>query len=286
MNYRGIIQCCVFAVRDGPAWLKSLRYGVVLIMLLNCTNAFGANITLVTDFLVRMKPEGLALELMTENRGDVPAHDVQLEVIAEDKVLAGPVVKKLDVDEQASVNFTLADVLGIPGRYPVVIRTNYKDANGYPFTALSVGFHDYQSSLTPAVFIRGETIRLPVGGKVRVSFVLRNDGWTAQDIDLALYIPNELSVMHQPSVIELGSQQKRTLEYEVENFSALANSRYQIPLVGQYEKNGKHFSVAGSAVVLLVDDARPAVKPVWIWVLLCGLMPGVIIFQRLKKQWA
>ncbi len=286
MNYRGIIQSCMFAGSDGAVWLKPLRYGMVLIIMLNCTQAFGANITLVTEFLVRMKPQGLALELMTGNRGDVPAHDVQFEVVAGDEVLVAPVVKKLGVDEQATVNLTLADVPGMPGRYPVVIRTNYRDANGYRFTALTVGFHDYQSSVTSAVSISSETVRIPVGGKGRLSFVLRNNGRTAQEIDLALYVPNELSVAHEPSVIVLGPQQVQTLEYEVGNYSALANSRYQIPLVGQYEQNGKHFSVAGSAVVLLVDDARPAIKPFWIWVLLGGLMPGIISFLRLKKQWA
>ena len=115
--------------------------------------------------------------------------------------------------------------------------------------------------------------------------MLRNDGQTGQKIDLALFIPNELSVSHEHSVIEIGPQQEQTLEYEVENYSALANSSYQVSLVGQYEENGNRFGIAGSAVVRITDDVKPAVRPVWIWVLLGGFMPGVIIFLRLKKQW-
>ncbi len=43
-------------------------------------------------------------------------------------------------------DYSLADVFESPGRYPIVIRTYYKDANAYPFTALTVGFYDYKSS--------------------------------------------------------------------------------------------------------------------------------------------
>jgi len=270
----------------GSGWLKSLLSGMVIIVSLGCTNAFGAHITLVTEFSVSVKQQGLVLVVMTENRGDVPAHDVQFEVIVEDKLLVGLVVKKLQVDEKASVNFSLADAFGIPGRYPVVIRTNYKDANGYRFTALTVGFYDYQSTVMPVASISGDMISIPVDGKGRMSFVLRNDGRKVLKIDLVLFVPNELSVSHEQSVIEIGPQQEQALEYEVENYSALANSRYQVSLVGRYEENEKRFGIAGSAVVQVTGDVKTAVKPVWIWVLLGGLMPSVIVFMRLKKQWA
>ena len=94
---------------------------------------------------------------------------MQFEIILDDKVLVGPVVKKLEVDEKTSADFSLADVFGIPGRYPVVIRTNYKDANGYRFTALTVGFYDYQSTVMPAVSISGHAIKIPVDGKGRMT---------------------------------------------------------------------------------------------------------------------
>jgi len=286
VNCREIIQSFVLAAVTGFGWPKSLLFATAMIISMNCTSAFGAHITLATDFSVSVKPEGLVLVVMAVNRGDVAAHDVQFEIILDDKTLVGPLVKKLAVDEKTSADFSLDDIFGIPGRYPVVIRTNYKDANGYRFTALTVGFYDYQSTVMPVASISGDVIKIPVDGKGRMSFVLRNDGRTGLKIDLALFVPNELSVSHEQSVIEIGPQQGQTLEYEVENYSALADSRYQVSLVGRYEENGKRFGIAGSAVVQITDDVKAAVKPVWIWVLLGGFMPGVIIFMRLKKQWA
>jgi hypothetical protein len=265
--------------------LKVLLSAMVMVVSSSCSTAFGAHITMTSSFSVIEKPEGLMLVVSAENSGDVPAHDVQFEIILDERVLVGPVVKRLDIDEKTSMNFSLVDVFGIPGRYPVVLRTNYKDAAGYRFTALTVGFHDYQATVVPAVSISGQPTSIPVDGKGRMTFVLRNDGQTGQKIDLALILPNELSAAHEYSMIEIGPQQQQTLDYDVENYSALANSSYPISLLGRYEENGRRFSMAGTAVARVVGVVKSTDQPVWIWVLLGACLPGVIIFLRLKKQW-
>jgi hypothetical protein len=183
------------------------------------------------------------------------------------------------------MDFYLHDVFGIPGRYPVIVRTSYKDAAGYRFTALLVGFHDYRAAVVPAVSISGQPANIPVDGKGRMTFVLRNNGQTGQKVDLALVLPDELSVADEYSVIEIGPQQQQTLDYEVENYSALANSNYPISLLGRYQENGRRFSMAGTAVARVVGVVKSTEQPVWIWVLLGACLPGVIILLRLKKQW-
>ncbi len=161
--------------------------GTVIIISLNCTNTFGAYIALATEFSISVKPEGFKLVVAAENQGDVPAHDVQFDVIVDDKALVGPVVNILKkVDESTAAEFSLADVFRIPGRHPVVIRTVYKDENGYQFTALTVGFYDYPSIVMPAVSISGHALSIPVDGKGRLSFMLRNDGQSVQEIELEL----------------------------------------------------------------------------------------------------
>jgi len=266
-------------------WLECTRAVMTMVVLLTCTSAFGAHITMTTSFSVIKKPEGLVLEVTAENRGDVPAHDVQFEIILDEKVLVGPVVKRLDINEKTTMDFSLSDAFGIPGRYPVVVRTSYKDAAGYRFTALLVGFHDYQATVVPAVSISGEPTSIPVDGKGRMTFVLRNDGQTEQEIELMLVLPSELSVADEYSVLNIGPQQQQTLDYEVENYSALANSNYPISLLGRYQENGRRFSIAGTAVAKVVAVVKSTDRPVWIWVLLGGGLPGLIVFLRFKKQW-
>jgi len=256
---------------------------MAMVVSLNCTHAFAAYITMATDFSVTVKPEELALVATAENRGDVPAHEVQFEIIINERVLTGPVVEILEQDKKMSAEFTLTDMVGVPGRYPVVIKTYYKDASSHRFTALTVGFYDYRSTIESAVSISGQATTIAVDGKGQITFVLRNDGQTEQKIGLDLIIPNELSATHEHTVIEIGPQREATVDYEIENYSALANSNYPVSLVGQYEDAGSHFGVAGSAVVSIAGDVKPAARVVWIWVLLGGFIPGIMIFLRLQK---
>jgi len=248
-----------------------------------CTSAVASYITMVTNFSVTVKPEELTLVVTAENRGDVPARDVQFEIIINDRVVTGPVVEILEQDKKTSAEFTLTDKAGVPGRYPAVIKTYYKDASGHGFTALTVGFYDYHSIIKSTVSISGQATRLSMDGKGQVTFLLRNDGQTEQKVDLALFVPNELSVTHENRVIDVAPQQETTIVFDLENYSALANSSYPISLVGQYKDAGNHFSMAGSAVVRITNEVEPATRQVWIWLLLGGLIPGVIIFLRLQK---
>lgn len=282
-NYRGHIEPLASGKTGLIKWLKALVYTTAMVVSLSCTNAFGSYITMATGFSVTVSPEGLALLVTTENRGDEPAYNVQFEISMDDLAFAGPVVKILEVNEKTSMEQLLDDVPGIPGRYPVVIRTYYEDANGYRFSSLRVGFYDYIAIVTPTVTISGHATEMPVGGKGQLKFVLRNDGQTGQKIDLALFLPDELSAPHEQSVIDIGPHQEKTVTYTVENYSALANSSYQVSLVGRYEDAGSHYGITGPAIVRIAGTAGFADRPVWIWVVLGGLLPVVLVFLRMQK---
>jgi hypothetical protein len=255
-----------------------------MVVSFHCNNAYSDHITMVTGFSTTVKSGSPLLEVSAENRGDVPAHDVQFEITVNDKVYVSPQLHTLGVAQKTSVSYPLTDVFENPGRYPVVIRTYYKDANAYPFSAMTVGFYDYQSVIMPAVSIRGEATEMTVNGKGQMRFVLHNDGPTSKKIDLSLYIPNELSVSNDHSVIEIGPQQEATLAYDIENYSALANSSYQVSLVGQYQEAGSHFGITGSTVVRVVGDVESAVRPFWSWVVLGGIIPGVLVWLRVHRH--
>ena len=257
---------------------------MVMVVSLNCTNAFGTYITMATGYSVTEKAEGLVLVVTAENRGDEPAYALQSEIIMDDIARVSPLVQILQVNEKTSQEYSLADAFGTPGRYLVVIRTYYEDANGYRFTALTVGFYDYKSTVVPAISISGHATEIPVDGKGQLKFVLRNDGLTGQKIDLTLFLPNELSAPEEQSTIEIGPHQDETVIYDVENYSALANSNYPVSLVGRYEDAGNRLGVAGSAIVRIAGNDELAARPVWIWVVLGGLLPGIIVFLRLQSN--
>lgn len=282
VNCRRLLQPALFTTAGVIGWLRWLMFGAVMVVSLKSTNAFGSYITMVTDFSVAVESGGLTLVVTAENRGDVPAHDVQFEIIVDQRVLAGPAVKRLEVAGKTSAAFSMNDLFGLPGRYAIVIRTYYRDASGHRFTAVTAGSYDYKSTGMPAVSISGHASRLSVDGKGQLEFVLRNDGLSGQKVDLRLFIPDELSASDERSAIEIGPQQEETLVYDVENYSALVNSHYAVLLVGWYDTDGNRFGVAGSAVVQVVGDVRSAARPPWIWVVLGVGIPVVMGFLRLK----
>lgn len=263
--------------------VKVIVFAMVLVISLGGTLAFGSNITLVTSYAVIDKAGEPVLVVTVENRGDEPAHAVQSEITVDDAVRIGPPVRMLRVDEKTTGEYPLAGVLETPGRYPVVVRILYEDANGYRFSALTVGVYDHRSSIAPAVSITGRATEIPLDGTGRLEFVLRNEGLDALEIDTMLYLPNELSVTDEHARIDLGPRQDRVIGYRLENFAALANSSYSVSLIGRYRQAGSPIGVVGSAVVRISADAGSAARPIWIWVILGGLLPGVILFLRLNK---
>ena len=69
---------------------------------------------------------------------------------------------QLGVNETTSSDLSIQDAFDLPGHYPVLIKTHYQDANTYPFTALSVGFYDFQRPAVSKILIRAEDASIPV----------------------------------------------------------------------------------------------------------------------------
>ena len=261
-------------------------HSAILIMVISlfCSSAFGSYITLATGFSVIEKSGELMLVVIAENQGDEPAYALHSEVIIDSVARVGTLLKILGVNEKTSTEYSLADVFGSPGRYILVIRTYYEDANGYRFTALTAGSYDYKSTVVPSVSISGGATEIPLDGRGKLKFVLRNDGSTGLKIDLALFLPSELSAVDEQSNIELGPHQEAVVIYDLENYSANANSSYPVSLVGRYEQDGIRLGITGSAVVRIAESHELEARPVWIWIVLGGLLPGVLVFLLLRSN--
>jgi hypothetical protein len=256
--------------------------------LLFMTSAHAASITMATRYAVNLTAEGPVLVATVENRGDVAAHAVQIEAGVEGRSLSGPVTQRLGVNKSVSTEFRLAGHFQAPGRYPLVIRTYYKDAAGHRYTALIVGFYERQPVDKPDVSIRGVATIVQQEGKGSLTFLLHNEGDVKRSLDLSLYLPNELSASQEHAVIELAPNGHETLVFDLSNYSAREGSRYPVTLVGRYKHKGGTYGVAGTALVRVDAGASAGIKPQWVWFVLCGLLPIVIaslrIYERKKLQ--
>ncbi len=278
------MQYRAYRAAGSMIWGRYLLIVAALAVALGMSCAHGAHITMATQFSVTQEADGLTLAVTVQNRGNVPAHAVQVEASVEGESLVGPVFEKLAVHESASVAFGLVNPFQQPGRYPLVIRTFYKDAAGHRFTALVVGFYNHDTANTPNVFINGQAATVPVDGRGRAVFVLRNKGSGMRTVDLELHLPEELSATRRRAVVELAPASQDSVVFDLENFSGLLNSRYPVTLVGRFEHDGYSYAVAGTATVQIGNESTNRIKPTWIWFVLAGLLPLVMVLLRLQSR--
>ena len=257
-------------------------------LLFACGAALASYIAMATEFSITATPAGLELVVASENRGDEPSYGVQFEVQAGDKQFTSAEVPRLTVNEKTSERFPVGDAFGLPGHYPIVIKTHYKDGNAYPFSALTVGFYDHQEPVVSKVLMRVQNADVPSNGAGTVSVLVRNNDAVPRDLEVVLHLPDELAAASERMSLQLAPGSEETLDYVVENFSALENSSYSVAVIAQYEDEERHYSASGSAVVRIT--APSAMTSRWIWVFggvgsaLLVLLISVVWRQRKRVQ--
>lgn len=143
-------------------------YAQAVLAMLVATGVPASYISMATGFSVADGSDGVTLRVTTTNRGDEPAYGIRFDVQVGTRAFTSSAVPQLAVDESASADFPVREAFQLPGRYPVVVRTHYQDVNTYPFTALHVGFHDFQHPAVSKVMIQAEDASIPVDGAGQV----------------------------------------------------------------------------------------------------------------------
>ena len=246
--------------------------------------ALASYITMATEFSITDTPAGLELIVASENRGDEPSYGVQFEVQAGNKQFTSAEVPRLTVNEKISERFAVHDAFGLPGHYPIVIKTHYKDGNAYPFSALTVGFYDHLQPAVSKILMRAQNADVPSNGSGTVSIVVRNNDSKSRDLEVVLHLPDELVTVDERRSLKLAPDTEETLQYVVENFSALENSSYSVAVIAQYEDDERHYSASGSAIVRIT--APSAMTSRWIWVFASGgaLVVVLLIVAALRRR--
>jgi hypothetical protein len=251
-------------------------------LLLACGATLASYITMATEFSITATPAGLELVVASENRGDEPSYGVQFEVQAGDKQFTSAEVPRLSVNEKTTERFPVDDAFGLPGHYPIVIKTHYKDGNAYPFSALTVGFYDHQEPVVSKILMRVQNADIPSNGSGTISVLVRNNDAVSRDLEVVLHLPDELAATTERQSLQLVPGGEETLHYVIENFSALENSSYSVALIAQYEDDERHYSASGSAVVRITAPGTLTSR--WIWVFGMGAVVLVILIVVVLRR--
>ncbi|MEE4144750.1 MAG: hypothetical protein V2I26_08125 [Halieaceae bacterium] len=261
---------------------------LILVLTLGCVvSAQASFITIETEFTVTDMGDGPVISIGTRNRGDESAFHAQIEMIALGHQFTGSRTEKLDIDRKMDTDFRVGGIFDLPGRYPIIIKTHYQDANGYPFSALTSGFYDAGAPALSRVLVAAEPIEFPSNGKGRLEFILRNNGSTPHDVSLKLFLPDELVTIEDGATLTMAPNSSVTVPFALENFSALANSRYSVVMLANYEADGKYFGSVGSTVVHITDPtllAEYGWSIPWVVALVALLAVILVLLHRRRRR--
>lgn len=259
-------------------------YAFAAVILLASTNVLASFISMATDFSVTEGPDGLTLNVITKNQGDESAYGIQFEVQIGNQNFISTSVAKLDVNETTSSDHSINEAFQLPGHYPVLIKTHYQDANTYPFTSPAVGFYDYQYPVVSKVLIRAEDASIPSNGKGTMKYTVRNNDSVERDLTLTLHLPDELAALRDTDSLTIGPKQSKSLQYTIENFSALENSGYAIALVAEYDDGKSHYSTAGSGTIRITEPNPMKGYLPWVVAAATAVFLAFLIIVRLRRK--
>lgn len=181
------------------------------------------------------------------NFGDESAYNIQLSLDANDKKTVSNVKKQLGVRESFEWAVPLNFESKNPGKYPLILTTNYEDANSYPFSAISVSTFDYKQATISDIAAKMSNLELSDKGMLELK--IKNTAETAKDVNIKLIVPKELTANKDKLNAKLPAKSEISAEFEIEKFSALTGSSYAVFAVVEHDEDNKHYtSIANGAV--------------------------------------
>jgi len=229
------------------------RILLFLFLILACsTQVFASYISLQTSVSSKVVGDVLQVTVSAVNKGDESAYNVQAEVrVGGQKVLAER-LQELEIGNtyKVSGSFNVGKI--IPGQYPLIVVMHYADANMYPFSALNCQTFLYKTKDLPNdIFGAVKSTNFWKNGKLKLT--LKNLADSTINAAANLITPRELTVEQVPGNIDLPAKGSKSVEFKLENFSALSGSSYQVFAISEYEKDGRHITTITPGIVKIVE---------------------------------
>jgi preprotein translocase subunit Sec61beta len=241
-------------------------------------------ISLRTRVSSRVVGDVLEVSILAVNKGDESAHNVQAEIRVGGRKVLAKKVPELGVNKSYEVGRKFDLGLRQPGEYPLIVIVHYADANMYPFSALSCQTFSYKAEALPGE-IFGSIKSSSFWKKGRAKLTLKNMGSSLVAASTYLVAPRELSVRKEASIMSIPPKSAGRLDFEIENFSALGGSTYQVFAISQYEKDGLHRTSITAGLIRIVESREIlGISYTAIFVVLAILVLLLIAAQFWRKK--
>ncbi len=226
--------------------MKKLVFLFALIIIASAANAGFISMTTKADTLL-MKGNLSELNVTVSNSGDEPAHDVKISLLLPEGLSSeGVFAGKIDQNSDYSTSFRIASENKKNGEYPFAILVEYKDANRYPFSAVSPNTIIYNAPSSSRVTATLKQATMQDRGSMVMS--IRNLDNVSHNVDIMLYLPKELSSLEAKKNATLAAGEARQESFVIDNAGALTGSTYAVFAVLSYE-NGQYYSHVASSTI-------------------------------------
>jgi len=237
--------------------------------------------SVTTDVLSKNQGQ---IQVSLSNSGNEAAYNVQLSLIT-DYFSSDPVhVGTLDVNKPFKTNITFSANQELKeGNYPVVLLTEYTDANGYPFSSVSPITLTYKNPYSSRVSGIFENVEISGKREKNLAIKLKNMDQVSRDVNVMLILPNELSSDVAGINVTLGSKEEKTITFKVSNFAGLEGSNYVVLASIEYEGD-HHYSSLASGMIKIIEGSNVLSLPKWLPIVGLTLSIIILVFYLLKNK--
>jgi hypothetical protein len=188
------------------------------------------------------------------NLGDEAAYNIQLSLDVNNKRMISNIKEQLNMQKSFEWKVPLTSMPENPGKYPLILTTNYQDANSYPFSAISVSTFDYKKGTISDIAVKTDKMNnIELSNKKTLELTIKNMAETAKDLSIRLIVPKELTTDKDKLSLSLPAKTEKTINFEIKKFSALTGSSYVVFAVIEYDENDEHYTTIANGVVKVVE---------------------------------
>ncbi|MDP6450092.1 MAG: hypothetical protein QF773_04710 [Lentisphaeria bacterium] len=231
-----------------------------------------------------------ALHVTITNRGDDVCRNIT--VTCEFQGIRVTANGPPDLNPDDSGQYTTQLDLGtVPGDYFAVVRTSYSDANMRQFS--TVMLHKFSVGSAGVSQIVAKFGDVEIAGHGTAVLRLHSNEGTEVEATLHVYAPNELIVGDIQKTITLAPGAAPTIEIPLENFSALAGSKYPLHVVVTYERAGVRYITPVTAYAQVLETPADSgntttilgmdISPIWIAIIVVVAVIVVYCFSRRRR---
>ena len=248
-----------------------------------CCRAAAGILTINTSTTVKVVDNLLIVTVVINNKGTVPAHNVQVHLLVLGDRLSGDMRKILGVNQSDTVRFEKV-VRGIKkGRYPLSIYVDFHDANQYPFSTTSVTTFSYMEELEADIKGTIDDVALKRAGNLKITF--KNSGAKTRKGFINLVLPKELSATKPAMKFQINPGTEKSSVFKIINRSAL-NASYPVYCYFEYETDDIHNTAVATGIVRISGNTGKNwfYSTRWFWLLGLGVMVLTIAVHYLYAR--